>query len=75
MKARHLALAVGIALATSCTGSDTPPPASPPGGPVPIVDWITDLVKNPEAPPDTVEDKRLVDTEDPAAFDPLLADQ
>jgi hypothetical protein len=46
-----------------------------PAGPVPLVDWVTDLVKNPDAPPDTVEDKNVKDTEDPTAFDGLFADQ
>jgi len=49
------------------------------GGPVkvPLVDWVTDLAVSyaPDTtPPDTVEDKVdiVIDTGDPAAFDPLL---
>ena len=69
-------LALVAALAASCASSDAPPPSEPPPvAAVPLVDWVTDLVKNPEAPPDTVEDKTIKDTEDPTAFDGLLADQ
>jgi hypothetical protein len=52
------------------------------GGPVkvPLVDWVTDLAVSyaPDTtPPDTVEDKVdiVIDTSDPAAFDPLLQQQ
>jgi hypothetical protein len=43
-----------------------------------VEDWIDDLAINystPVAAPDTVEDKVsiIIDTDDPAAFDPLLA--
>jgi hypothetical protein len=46
-------------------------------GLVPLVDWVSDLVENfaPTAAPDTVEDKRIMDTEDPGAFDTLLMAQ
>jgi hypothetical protein len=41
---------------------------------VPITEWIHDLVTGygPMSAPDTVDDKRLMDTEDPGAFDSLL---
>jgi hypothetical protein len=42
---------------------------------VPLVDWVTDLTANHTdeiSPPDTVEDKVIIDTSDPAAFDALL---
>ena len=45
------------------------------GGGVPLVDWVTDLTANHTddvSPPDTVDDKVIIDTSDPAAFDPLL---
>ena len=52
------------------------------GGPVKVtlVDWVTDLAVSyaPDTtPPDTVEDKVdiVIDTSDPAAFDPLLQQQ
>ena len=46
------------------------------GGGIPLVDWVTDLADNHTneiSPPDTVADKNIIDTADPAAFDPLLA--
>jgi len=42
---------------------------------IPLVDWVTDLTANHTddiSPPDTVDDKVIIDTSDPAAFDPLL---
>ena len=45
-------------------------------GGIPLVDWVTDLTTNHTdevSPADTVEDKLIIDTSDPAAFDPLLA--
>ena len=45
------------------------------GAGVPLVDWVTDLTANHTddvSPPDTVEDKVIIDTSDPAAFDQLL---
>jgi len=45
------------------------------GGGIPLVDWVTDLADNHTnevSPPDTVADKNIIDTADPAAFDPLL---
>ena len=49
-------------------------------GRVPLVNWVDDLAENHNVqtdPPDTVEDKVaiIIDTEDPAAFDPLLQRQ
>jgi len=46
------------------------------GGGIPLVDWVTDLADNHTnevSGPDTVADKNIIDTADPAAFDPLLA--
>jgi len=45
------------------------------GGTLALVDWVTDLATNyttDTSTPDTVDDKNIVDTQDPAAFDPLL---
>jgi hypothetical protein len=50
--------------------------AAPDGGPVavPLTVWVNDLVTNfgPMSPPDTVDDKVIMDTDDPAAFDAIL---
>src|SRR5688572_25211715 len=47
------------------------------GGPITLtlVGWVSDLVEHfttPAAAPDTVDDKMVTDTMDPAAFDTLL---
>jgi hypothetical protein len=45
------------------------------GGAIPLVDWVTDLATNDTtdiSTPDTVDDKNIADTQDSAAFDPLL---
>jgi hypothetical protein len=41
---------------------------------VPLTDWVHDLVTGfgPMSAPDTVDDKHIKDTDDPAAFDSLL---
>jgi hypothetical protein len=41
---------------------------------IPLYDWVHDLVVGfgPMSAPDTVDDKNIMDTEDPAAFDSLL---
>jgi hypothetical protein len=41
---------------------------------VPLTVWVNDLVQNfgPMSPPDTVDDKVITDTDDPAAFDTIL---
>jgi hypothetical protein len=49
-------------------------------GRVPLVSWVGDLAQNHNGAtdqPDTVEDKVpiIIDTDDPAAFDPLLGAQ
>ena len=49
-------------------------------GGVTLVGWVDDLVENhttATSAPDTVEDKLsiIIDTDDPAAFDPLLGKQ
>jgi hypothetical protein len=56
------------AAATDTGGVDSGTPL------VPITEWIHDLVTGfgPMSAPDTVDDKRLMDTEDPGAFDSLL---
>ena len=51
--------------------------AASPDGPaqLTLVGWVSDLVQNhttATAAPDTVEDKHVTDTSDPAAFDQLL---
>jgi hypothetical protein len=50
------------------------------GGVITLVGWVDDLAEqhtNATSAPDTVEDKVgvIVDTDDPAAFDPLLSKQ
>jgi hypothetical protein len=49
-----------------------PPDAGPVA--VPLTVWVNDLVQNfgPMSPPDTVDDKVIMDTDDPAAFDGIL---
>ena len=62
-------------------GGMTTPDGGTPGadsGPVTLtlVGWVSDLVEHyttPAAAPDTVDDKKVTDTMDPAAFDTLLA--
>jgi hypothetical protein len=41
---------------------------------IPLTVWVNDLVHTfgPMSDPDTVDDKVIMDTEDPAAFDPLF---
>jgi hypothetical protein len=51
--------------------------ANPDGGTasITLVEWVSDLVEHyntPTSAPDTVEDKHVTDTSDPAAFDKLL---
>jgi hypothetical protein len=50
--------------------------AVPDAGPVavPLTAWVHDLVSGfgPMSEPDTVDDKVIMDTDDPAAFDPLF---
>ena len=83
-----LAAAVGGVMA-GCGGAGGGPPGVAGGtggsggaGPmkVALVDWVTDLAVSyaPDTtPPDTVADKVdiVIDTSDPAAFDPLLQQQ
>jgi hypothetical protein len=59
---------------TAATGADAGAPDAEPAS-ITLVDWVTDLTANHTTAtslPDTVEDKKIVDTSDPAAFDPLL---
>jgi hypothetical protein len=64
---------------TTPDGSTTTPDGgSPSDGPVTLnlVEWVTDLIENrsrPEAVPEPLEEKIIVDTSDPAAFDSLLS--
>jgi hypothetical protein len=83
-----LGAALGVAMAGCGGGGGGPPAmAGGTGGTggaggagpmkVQLVDWVTDLAVSyaPDtSPPDTVEDKVdiVIDTSDPAAFDPLL---
>jgi hypothetical protein len=78
--------APGKAMSGDAAGPPAPRPdggaPAPDGGgavaKVRLIDWVDDLVTNyttGERPPDTVDDKVdiIIDTEDPGAFDPLLA--
>ncbi len=76
-----LVLGAAVALA-GCNGGGGGGMTGPGGGAmkVPLVDWVSDLAVNyaPDThPPDTVDDKVdiVIDTDDPAAFDGLLAQQ
>ena len=43
---------------------------------IPLTTWVDDLVvhhSTETSAPDTVDDKNITDTDDPAAFDPLLS--
>jgi hypothetical protein len=65
-------LLAAFALATACGGQSDEP--TPPTG-IPLGTWVHALVterNSDEAEPDTVEDKTIIDTEDPAAFDAYL---
>ena len=56
-------------------GGAQAPDAGAPGASaaVPITDWVQAMVDYSEtSAPDTVEDKNIKDTEDPAAFDSFL---
>jgi len=49
---------------------DAAPPVESKG--IPLIDWVDDLVDHhtdDSSPPDTVDDKKIVDDEDPAKFD------
>jgi hypothetical protein len=83
---KHLALVIGLAVLAGggCGSSDQPAgaaTATPDGGAssdgaalVPLVVWVDDLMTwEATRAPDTVEDKHVMDTEDPGAFDMLLA--
>ena len=61
------------------TAPNEPPPATLPPSidskPVPLLAWVEDLIErrtSDEALPDTVDDKTIEGTEDPAAFDKYL---
>ncbi len=77
---RRLALVLML-VAVGC-GGGTAEPGEPDAGQVPtpdagsaaipLAEWVHDLVENrsaDDAEPDTVDDKNIADTEDPAAFD------
>jgi hypothetical protein len=80
MKAmRTLALGALLALgACSSDGAPAQPSPTPDAGPVatgvPLLEWVTEMTSQTadDAIPDTVEDKVVVDTDDPAAFDSFL---
>jgi hypothetical protein len=57
-----------VATADGGAGTDATPPL------IPLTEWVHDLVTGlgPMSPPDTVDDKHIMDTDDPAAFDSLL---
>jgi hypothetical protein len=63
-------------ITTPDAGGDVDGGLPPDAGPVavPLTVWVNDLVQNfgPMSPPDTVDDKVIMDTEDPAAFDSIL---
>jgi hypothetical protein len=57
----------------STPDAGTPDTGEPAG--ITLVDWVTDLTANHTTAtslPDSVDDKKIIDTSDPAAFDPLL---
>ena len=76
---------LGISLAVAACGDDgggvTPQPdamaGAPDAGPsgIPLVIWVDDLVEHrttDEAEPDTVDDKMVIDNEDPDLFNHWL---
>ena len=69
-----VAVATSDAGAPADGGSASGPPADGGAAAIPITVWVTDLVVKfgPMSAPDTVDDKVLMDTEDPAAFDSLI---
>lgn len=55
---------------------------APDGGvssaPIPLIDWVDDLVDHhtdESSPPDTVHDKNIMDTDDPNKFEKRFADR
>jgi len=72
---KHLKLLVvgaGFVLLGACQDQTAPPPSAA----IPLLQWVTDLAAQTTdlAAPDTVEDKRIEDTDDPAAFDRFLVE-
>lgn len=88
---RGLALALTLGAAACGSSSDNgAPDAGPAGGAdaagstdagtagIALLDWVTDIVEHragDEAEPDTVLDKKVVDSEDEHLFDALLPPQ
>ena len=63
--------------AVTADGGTTPPPSAPAAGPqgTSVVVWMEDMSRNrtdDKSAPDSVDDKTVLDTEDPAAFDGFL---
>jgi predicted small lipoprotein YifL len=82
---KTMALAGFVALVGLAGCGDDKSPANLPDGGAPGSDaagptfalfgWVDGLVKNhstPTSTPDTVDDKNIIDTQDPTAFDSLL---
>jgi hypothetical protein len=72
--------AMGAGGAGGSAGQDSGGAGAGGAGGVTLVGWVDDLAEqhtNATDPPDTVEDKVgvIIDTDDPAAFDPLLQKQ
>ena len=71
MKKKLLLLGAGVLLLVACQVQTAPPSAA-----IPLLEWVTELAAqtNDQAVPDTVEDKQIIDTDDPAAFDRFLGE-
>jgi len=70
MRKKLLLLGAGAVLLVACQVQTAPPAA------IPLLEWVTELAAqtNDQAVPDTVEDKQIIDTDDPAAFDRFLGE-
>jgi len=71
---RRILLAALVVAGAACSSDGAPTPTGP--TPVPILSWVTEMVDQTadDAMPDTVEDKVIADTDDPAAFDSFLVE-
>ena len=69
-KLKLLVFGAGFVLLGACQAEKAPPPQAA----IPLLEWVTDLAAQTTdlAVPDTVEDKVIIDTDDPAAFDAFL---
>jgi hypothetical protein len=66
----------GAPAAAGGAGGSTTGAGGAGGTGIPLVEWVTDLTDHHTdevSPPDTVADKNIIDTDNPGAFDPLLA--